>query len=152
MAASSAGVLLYRRSAEGVEVLLVHPGGPFWTRRDLGAWSIPKGEYGSDEEPAAAARREFAEELGIELLGELRPLGDVRQKAGKRVIGFAVEGDLDASTVRSNSFEMEWPPRSGRMQSFPEIDRAEWFDLGSARRKIIPGQVPFLDRLVSLLG
>ena len=152
MAASSAGILLYRRSANGVEVLLVHPGGPFWARRDLGAWSIPKGEHGADEEPASAARREFAEELGSELAGELRPLGEVKQKAGKRVVGFAVHGDIDASTVRSNSFEMEWPPRSGRMQSFPEIDRAEWFDLDTARRKIIPGQAPFLDRLAALLG
>jgi predicted NUDIX family NTP pyrophosphohydrolase len=152
MAASSAGILLYRRSAHGLEVLLVHPGGPFWARRDLGAWSIPKGEYGADEEPAAAARREFAEELGIEVAGEMQPLGEVKQKAGKRVVGFAVEGDIEASTVRSNSFEMEWPPRSGRMQSFPEIDRAEWFDLDTARQKIIPGQALFLDRLVGLPG
>src|SRR5262245_49531235 len=152
MAESSAGILLYRRSADGVEVLLVHPGGPFWARRDLGAWSIPKGEYGADEEPAVAARREFAEEIGVELAGELRPLGEVKQKAGKRVVGFAVEGDFDVSAVRSNSFEIEWPPRSGRMQSFPEIDRAEWFDLDAAREKIIPGQAPFLDRLTSLLG
>jgi predicted NUDIX family NTP pyrophosphohydrolase len=152
MASSSAGILLYRRSAEGVQVLLVHPGGPFWARRDLGAWSIPKGECGAGEEPAVAARREFAEEIGIQLSGELRPLGEVKQKAGKRVVGFAVEGDLDASAVRSNSFEMEWPPRSGRVQSFPEIDRAEWFDLDPARQKIIPGQVPFLDRLASLVG
>src|SRR5262245_4891272 len=151
MAASSAGILLYRRSAHGVEVLLVHPGGPFWARRDLGAWSIPKGEYGTDENPQSAARREFAEELGIEFAGELRPLGEVKQKAGKRVVGFAASGDLDASAVRSNSFEMEWPPRSGRMQSFPEIDRAEWFELDAARQKIIPGQAPFLDRLTSLL-
>ena len=148
--ASSAGTLLYRRSARGVEVLLVHPGGPFWARRDLGSWSIPKGEFGADEEPAAAARREFSEELGVELVGQLHPLGEIRQKAGKRVVGFACEGDLDPSTVRSNSFEMEWPPRSGRMQSFPEIDRAEWFDLDTARQKIIPGQTPFLDRLASL--
>ena len=150
MAASSAGILLYRRSAHGVEVLLVHPGGPFWARRDLGAWSIPKGEYGADEDPQSAARREFAEELGIQVPGELRPLGEVKQKAGKRVVGFAASGDLDASAVRSNSFEMEWPPHSGRMQSFPEVDRAEWFDLDTARRKIIPGQAPFLDRLASL--
>jgi predicted NUDIX family NTP pyrophosphohydrolase len=150
--ASSAGILLYRRSAHGIEVLLVHPGGPFWARRDLGSWSIPKGEFGPDEEPAAAARREFAEELGVELPGELHPLGEVKQKAGKRVVGFAVEMDIDASTVHSNSFEMEWPPRSGRTKSFPEIDRAEWFDLDTARQKIIPGQAPFLDRLASLVG
>jgi predicted NUDIX family NTP pyrophosphohydrolase len=149
---SSAGILLYRRSARGIEVLLVHPGGPFWARRDMGAWSIPKGEFGADEEPAVAARREFAEELGVELAGELQPLGEIKQKAGKRVVGFAVEGDVDPSTVRSNSFEMEWPPRSGRMQSFPEIDRAEWFDLDTARQKIIPGQAAFLDRLASFIG
>src|SRR4051812_34404182 len=106
MAASSAGTLLYRRSAHGIEALLVHPGGPFWARRDLGSWSIPKGEFGADEEPAVTARREFAEELGVELAGELYPLGEIKQKAGKRVVGFACEGDIDASTVRSNSFEM----------------------------------------------
>jgi predicted NUDIX family NTP pyrophosphohydrolase len=147
MAASSAGILLYHHSGDDVLVLLVHPGGPFWAKRDRGAWSIPKGEFDAHEEPDAAARREFAEELGVELTGELQPLGEIRQKGGKRVVGFAVEGDLDVAGIRSNTFEMEWPPRSGRMQSFPEIDRAEWFGLEAAREKIIPGQLPFLDRL-----
>jgi predicted NUDIX family NTP pyrophosphohydrolase len=146
MAAESAGILLFRRAEQGVIVLLVHPGGPFWARRDLGAWSIPKGEF-SEEDPADAARREFGEELGVELEGPLQPLGEVRQKAGKRVLGFAAEGELDVTAVRSNSFEIEWPPRSGRRQAFPEIDRAEWFDLKTAREKIIPGQIPLLDRL-----
>jgi predicted NUDIX family NTP pyrophosphohydrolase len=148
--AKSAGILLYRRAAGTIQVLLVHPGGPFWSRRDLGAWSIPKGEYSPDEEPEAAARREFAEELGLELVGTLASLGEIKQKAGKQVIGFAVEGDLDVTAIRSNNFEMEWPPRSGRMQSFPEIDRAEWFDLETARARVIPGQQPFLDRLEAL--
>ena len=147
MAAKSAGILLYRHAAGAIEVLLVHPGGPFWSRRDLGAWSIPKGEFNADEEPEAAARREFAEELGIELSGELVPLGEIRQKAGKQVVAFAIEGNLDVAAITSNSFEMEWPPRSGRRQSFPEIDRAEWFDLETAGEKIIPGQRPFIERL-----
>ena len=152
MAQSSAGVLLYRRSGEGIEVLLVHPGGPFWARRDLGAWSLPKGEIDAGEDPVSTARREFAEETGVELAGELLALGDIRQKGGKRVIGFAAEGDLDATAIRSNTFEMEWPPRSGRKQSFPEIDRAEWFGLDVARQKIIEGQRPLVERLASLLG
>jgi predicted NUDIX family NTP pyrophosphohydrolase len=151
MAAASAGILLYRHSGNDILVLLVHPGGPFWARRDLGAWSIPKGEFDANEEPADAARREFAEELGVDLTGEVQPLGEIRQKGGKRVVGFVVEGDLDVAAIRSNTFEIEWPPRSGRMQSFPEIDRAEWFDLDAARKKMIPGQLPFLDRLEMLI-
>jgi predicted NUDIX family NTP pyrophosphohydrolase len=147
MAVASAGILLYREAGPDIMVLLVHPGGPFWARRDLGAWSIPKGELAAGEEPEAAARREFAEELGAEPMGELHPLGEVRQKGGKRVVGFAVQGELDTSAIRSNTFEIEWPPRSGRVQSFPEIDRAEWFDLRTAREKIIPGQLPFIERL-----
>jgi predicted NUDIX family NTP pyrophosphohydrolase len=152
MAAKSAGILLYRRAAGAIEVLLVHPGGPFWSRRDLGAWSIPKGEFDDNEEAEAAARREFAEELGIEFSGELVPLGEIKQKAGKQVVAFAVESDLDITAIVSNSFEMEWPPRSGRKQSFPEIDRAEWFDLETAGEKIIPGQRPFIERLSRLGG
>jgi predicted NUDIX family NTP pyrophosphohydrolase len=152
MAQSSAGILLYRRSGDVLEVLLVHPGGPFWARRDLGAWSIPKGEFDAGEEPAAAARREFAEETGVELADELTALGEVRQKGGKRVVGFAAEGDLDPAAIHSNSFEIEWPPRSGRKQSFPEIDRAGWFGLDPAREKIIDGQRPFVERLAALLG
>ena len=138
---------MYKQAVDGIRVLLVHPGGPFWSKRDLGAWSIPKGEYTGDEEPEAAARREFAEELGIELQLALRPLGEISQKGGKLVVAFAAEGDLDVTALRSNMFEIEWPPRSGRRQSFPEIDRAEWFALPAAREKIIDGQRPLLDRL-----
>ena len=148
----SAGILLYKRAVDGISVLLVHPGGPFWARRDLGAWSIPKGEYSDDEQPEAAARREFAEELGQDFPGALQPLGEVRQKGGKRVVGFAAEGDFEVTAIRSNTFEMEWPPRSGRKQSFPEIDRAAWFDFEIAREKMIDGQRPFLERLAALLN
>jgi predicted NUDIX family NTP pyrophosphohydrolase len=147
MVARSAGVLVYRKRARTLEVLLVHPGGPFWAKRDAGAWSIPKGEYDDDEDPEAAARREFAEETGWTIEGRLTPLGAVRQKAGKVVTAFAAEGDFDAATLVSNSFEMEWPPRSGRKASFVEIDRAGWFALPEAHEKIIEGQRPFLDRL-----
>jgi predicted NUDIX family NTP pyrophosphohydrolase len=149
MARRSSGILLHRDGPQGREVLLVHPGGPFWARRDDGAWSIPKGEHGDDEDPRAAARREFEEELGSALPGDarLRPLGEVRQKNGKVVACWAAEGDLDASAARSNTFEMEWPPRSGRRQAFPEIDRAEWFPLDRAREKLVPAQAAFVDRL-----
>jgi len=145
----SAGILLHRQGAEGRQVLLVHPGGPFWARRDEGAWSIPKGEYDDGEEPLACALREFEEELGsaLEHAGDLVPLGEVRQRNRKLVTAWAAEGDLDPRAVRSNAFTMEWPPRSGRMQAFPEIDRAEWFTLARAREKLIEAQVPFLDRL-----
>jgi predicted NUDIX family NTP pyrophosphohydrolase len=142
----SAGVLMYKRAAGAVVVLLVHPGGPFWRKRDAGAWSIPKGEY-EGEDAEGAARREFAEETGVRLEGGLLPLGEARQKGGKLVAAFACEGDLDGARLRSNSFEMEWPPRSGRMQSFPEVDRAGWFSLEQAREKIVAGQLPFLDQL-----
>jgi predicted NUDIX family NTP pyrophosphohydrolase len=141
----SAGVLLYRRVGEAVEVLLVHPGGPFWARKDEGAWSIPKGEFDAAEPPADAARREFAEETGVALNGEFVALAPVRQPSGKIVHPFAVAGDLDPASIASNTFELEWPPRSGRMQSFPEIDRAAWFTFDEARRKIIKGQRPILD-------
>ena len=144
----SAGILLYRQAVTGLEVLLVHPGGPVWARRDLGAWSIPKGEYEPGEEPEDAARREFAEELGSPLPdGALIALGEVRQKSGKRVRGWAIAGDLDAEAIRSNLFEMEWPPRSGRRQEFPEVDRAQWFTPAEARERINPAQAAFLDRL-----
>jgi predicted NUDIX family NTP pyrophosphohydrolase len=146
MAATSAGILLYRRKS-GLQVLLVHPGGPFWRSRDRGAWSIPKGELDGEEKPEVAARREFAEELGIAVSGSLQPLGQVRQRAGKVVLGYALEGDLDVSSVRCNEVSMEWPPRSGRTINFPEIDRAAWFDLTVARDKILAAQRPFLDRL-----
>jgi predicted NUDIX family NTP pyrophosphohydrolase len=133
-------------------VLLVHPGGPFWTRRDLGAWSIPKGQYLSDEEPLAAARREFEEELGTPPpTGEVIDLGEVRLRSGKRVRAWALEGDLDTATVTSNTFSVQWPPRSGRMQEFPEVDRAEWFSLGKARRKLNPAQAELIDRLLAVV-
>jgi predicted NUDIX family NTP pyrophosphohydrolase len=147
MAPRSAGILLYRREGEELQVLLVHPGGPFWRKRDAGAWSIPKGEYGAGEDAETAARREFAEELGVVLSGKLQPLGEIRQAGGKRVVAFAVAGDLDVDTIRSNDFELEWPPHSGRMQKFPEVDRAAWFPLPLAREKIIAGQRPLLDLL-----
>ena len=146
----SAGILLYRRVEGRLEVLLVHPGGPFWARKDLGAWTIPKGEHGSDEEPEQAARREFAEETGSELPNDdLVSLGQVKQKSGKLVRAFAVEGDFDPKTLKSNTFELEWPPRSGRRIQVAEVDRAEWFDLELAGRKILEAQKPFLERLAN---
>jgi predicted NUDIX family NTP pyrophosphohydrolase len=145
----SAGILLYRTRDGELEVLLVHPGGPFWARKDAGAWSIPKGEYGADEDPRACALREFEEETGTALpTGELIELGDIRQKGGKVVTAWAAEGDLDADAVRSNTFTMEWPPRSGRTAEFPEIDRAGWFDVETAREKLLPAQTELLDRLL----
>jgi predicted NUDIX family NTP pyrophosphohydrolase len=144
----SAGIVLYRSGPAGTEVLLVHPGGPVWARRDLGAWSIPKGEYEAGEEPLSAARREFAEEIGTPPPdGEVLDLGEVHQKSGKVVRAWGLAGDLDAGAIRSNTFEMEWPPRSGRRASFPEVDRAEWFGLAEAREKINTAQVALLDRL-----
>jgi predicted NUDIX family NTP pyrophosphohydrolase len=146
----SAGILLHRGRGRALEVLLVHPGGPLWARRDHGAWSIPKGEHGPDEEPLAAARREFAEELGVEPpSGDARDLGEVRQRSGKRVRVFALAGDLDPRTAVSNTFEREWPPRSGRRQQFPEVDRVEWFSLREARERLLAAQAPFLDRLAA---
>jgi predicted NUDIX family NTP pyrophosphohydrolase len=148
--AASAGILLYRGTGQALEVLLVHPGGPFWRNKDEGAWSIPKGEIKAGENPIDVAHREFAEELGSPAPGPLRPLAEIRQRGGKRVHAFAVEGDLDIKTVKSNSFELEWPPKSGRLQAFPEIDRAEWFLLPVAREKILASQRPLLDRLQEL--
>jgi predicted NUDIX family NTP pyrophosphohydrolase len=149
----SAGLLLYRVRDGEAEVLLGHMGGPFWARKDERAWSIPKGEYDDDEDPLAAARREFAEETGsAPPEAEALPLGEVRQSAGKRVVAWALHGDLDPATVRSNTFAIEWPPRSGRQQEFPEIDRAEWFGLAAARRKVVKGQVPLLDALEQKLA
>jgi predicted NUDIX family NTP pyrophosphohydrolase len=148
VAKQSAGILLYRRRAGAPEVLLVHPGGPFWARKDLGAWSIPKGEYGEGEDPRACALREFEEELGTPPPGDaLIELGTVKQTGGKLVTAWALEGDLDPVGVRSNTFTLEWPPRSGVMREFPEVDRAEWFPPAEARRKINPAQVAFLERL-----
>jgi predicted NUDIX family NTP pyrophosphohydrolase len=152
MAKTSAGLLLYRRREDGVEVFLAHPGGPFWARKDRQAWSIPKGEYEAGEDALAAARREFAEETGVEPEGPFVALTPRRQPGGKVVHAWAVEGDCDATAIRSNTFEMEWPPRSGRMQTFPEIDRAAWFSLAEARDKVHAGQVGLLDELAALLG
>jgi predicted NUDIX family NTP pyrophosphohydrolase len=142
---------MYRRAGQKLQVLLVHPGGPYWRRKDLGSWSIPKGELNADEDAAVAAIREFTEETGVALLGSLEPLGEIRQRGGKRVIAFAVEGDLDIQAIRSNIFEIEWPPKSGKMQNFPEIDRAEWFELPDAHARILEGQRPLLDRLAGLV-
>jgi predicted NUDIX family NTP pyrophosphohydrolase len=144
----SAGILLYRRAAGGTEVLLIHPGGPFWARQDAGAWSLPKGEYADGDDPQACARREFEEELGTPLPdGPLTELGTVRLKSGKHITAWAVEGDLDAEQIRSNTFEVEWPPRSGRRETFPEVDRAGWFGIEAAREKLNPAQAAFIDRL-----
>lgn len=139
MAKKSAGILLYRFSNAALQVFLIHPGGPFFAKKDLGAWSIPKGEF-KDEDPLLAAKREFREETGIFLEGEFLTLQPVRQKGGKEVHAWALEGDLDPSAIISNTFELEWPPRSGRYHSFPEVDRGEWFDLSTAREKINAAQ------------
>jgi len=144
--------LLYRWGSKGLEVLLVHPGGPFWQKRDAGAWQIPKGKIDEGEELLAAALREFKEELGVTLEGTARPLTRIRQAAGKWVDTFAVEGDLDADAIVSETFEMEWPPRSGRIQTYPEIDRARWFTLHEARPKMLESQIPLLDELEARLG
>jgi predicted NUDIX family NTP pyrophosphohydrolase len=147
MPKKSAGVLLYRERAGHVEVLLVHPGGPFWAKKDQGAWSIPKGEFAEGEDAALAARREFAEETGLALGGEMMPLEPVRQPGGKVVCAWAMKGDWDPARLKSNTFSMEWPPRSGRQQEFPEVDRAAWFTLREARRKVLKGQTFLLDQL-----
>ena len=150
---TSAGILLWRRREGRLEVLLAHQGGPFWVKKDLGHWTIPKGEVEPGEELVAVARREFAEETGHEAPDRpLVDLGQITQKSGKLVLGWAVEGDLDPSTAVSNTYELEWPPRSGVVQSFPEIDRVEWFDLAAARQKLKAAQVPFLDRLQAALA
>jgi predicted NUDIX family NTP pyrophosphohydrolase len=148
MAKKSAGLLLFRRTPAGVEVLLVHPCGPLWAKKDEGAWSIPKGEIDADEEPLAAARREFEEELGSPVSGEFIALAPIRQASGKVVHAWAVEADFDPATFTSGMFSMEWPPRSGRQQEFPEVDRAEWFFIDDARRKINKAQIELLDQLV----
>jgi predicted NUDIX family NTP pyrophosphohydrolase len=148
----SAGILLYRRGAGGLEVLLVHPGGPYWAAKDEGAWMMPKGVVEPGEDPAACAIREFGEELGTRPSGTPRPLARIRQKGGKWVVAFALEGDLEPERIASNSFEMEWPPKSGQFQSFPEVDRAAWFTPAEARAKILPSQLPLLDALESAAG
>ena len=144
----SAGILLFRRTARGLELLLAHQGGPFWTNKDLGHWTIPKGQVEPGEAWIDVARREFAEETGTDLvvIGAL-PLGEITQKSGKTVVAWGVEGDLDPALAHSNTFSIEWPPRSGRFQDFPEIDRVDWFDVREARRRLKPAQIPFIDRL-----
>jgi len=146
----SAGILLFRERGGRLEVLLVHPGGPYWAKKDAGAWTIPKGEIAEGEDPLAAARREFEEETGSRADGEAVALTARRQAGGKLVHAWMVRGDLDASAVRSATFSMEWPPRSGRRQEFPEVDRAAWFPLDEARRRILKSQVPFLDEVASI--
>ena len=145
----SAGLLLFRRRNHELQVLLVHPGGPLWAKKDEGAWSIPKGEIEDGEDPLAAARREFNEELGSPVSGEFIELEPIRQASGKVVHAWAVEGDFDPATLTSGLFSMEWPPRSGRQQQFPEVDRAEWFTIDEAKRKINKAQIPLLDQLSS---
>jgi predicted NUDIX family NTP pyrophosphohydrolase len=150
MARTSAGVLVYRHGAGGLEVLLVHPGGPFWAYRDLGAWSIPKGEADVAEPLLDAARRELREETGCTVSGEFTALSPLRQKGGKVVHAWAVRGDWDPARLRSSTFSMEWPPRSGSMREFPEVDRAAWFPIAEAERRILPGQAGFLRELATL--
>jgi predicted NUDIX family NTP pyrophosphohydrolase len=147
----SAGLLMYRHAAGEVQVLLAHPGGPFWRGKDVGAWTLPKGEYESPEEPLDAARREFTEETGMEASPPFLPLGEVVQKSGKHILAWAFAGEFDPAQLRCNTFEMEWPPRSGRLQSYPEIDRVAWFTLDEARRKLIAAQLPLLERLEAAL-
>ena len=148
----SAGILLFRFNNAALEVLLVHPGGPYWANKDAGAWSIPKGEYSDDEDALAAAKREFAEETGVNVEGEFLPLGEVRQAGGKIVQVWALKGDLDPSLIRSNTFALEWPPRSGSMREFPEVDSAGWFLMPVAKQKLLFGQREFLVRLCDRFG
>ncbi len=143
---------MYRRVGDAIEILLVHPGGPFWAKKDAGSWSIPKGEYEPDEDPLTAARREFKEETGVDVEGDCIPLTPIKQKGGKTVYAWAIEGSIDAGAIHSNTFAMEWPPRSGRQAEFPEVDRAGWFKLNEAREKLIPAQVRFIDELCSRVG
>jgi predicted NUDIX family NTP pyrophosphohydrolase len=142
---------MYKREHGALRLLLVHPGGPFWARKDAGAWSIPKGEYEPDEDALTAARREFAEELGTEPTGACVTLGEVKQRGGKIVTAFALEGDLDVGVIRPGTFEIEWPPKSGRTERFPEVDRAAWFTVDEARAKILPSQAELIDRLLVLI-
>ncbi len=148
----SAGILMFRKRDPRLEVFLVHPGGPFWRRKDTGAWSIPKGEYSEGEDALAAAKREFYEETGCAVQGDFMPLGEILQPGRKLVTAWAVKGDCSPTEIRSNTFTMEWPPKSGRQQEFPEVDRADWFALDEARNRILKGQVGFIDRLVALIG
>jgi predicted NUDIX family NTP pyrophosphohydrolase len=147
---ASAGLLLYRRRGQ-LEIFLVHPGGPFWAKKDAGAWSLPKGEFMEGEDPLQAAKREFTEETGFSIDGEFHRLEPLKQRGGKIVHAWAIEADCDAAQTRSNLFSLEWPPKSGRMQEFPEIDRAQWFNIPEARKRIIVGQMGFIDQLVTAL-
>jgi predicted NUDIX family NTP pyrophosphohydrolase len=151
MGKKSAGILMYRFKNKQIEVLLVHPGGPFWARKDLGAWSIPKGEF-DEEEAVTIAKREFFEETGVLIEAELIPLTVQKQKGGKIIYAWAVEGNLEASNIKSNLFELEWPPKSGQKQLFPEVDKAEWFTLETATQKVNPGQVAFIAELIEKIG
>ena len=148
----SAGLLMYRHNGATLEVLLAHPGGPYWAKKDAGAWSLPKGEYAADEAPLVAAQREFTEETGFVAAPPFLPLGEARLASGKVVSAWACAGDVDPLLAVSNTFEMAWPPRSGKMATFPEVDRVAWFDLAQARARINPGQAPFLDALERVLG
>jgi predicted NUDIX family NTP pyrophosphohydrolase len=150
MAKLSAGLLMFRKCDSEMQVFLVHPGGPFWKKKDLGAWSIPKGEYEKEEDPLDAAKREFEEETGIKPEGEFVALDQIRQPSGKIIAAWAFEGDCSPKELRSNSFSMQWPPKSGRKQEFPEVDRADWFRVDDARKRIVKGQIGFLDQLTAL--
>lgn len=152
MAKTSAGLILYRMQSGGLEVLLVHPGGPFWSKKDEGAWFVPKGELNVGEEPLAGAKREFEEETGLKPEGEFLALGSVKQKSGKTIVAWAFEGDCDPSSIKSNTFSIEWPPKSGRQQEFPEIDRAGFFTVPQAKAKMHPVEYPLVLRLHELLG
>lgn len=152
MAKQSAGILIYRHRNSGVEVFLVHPGGPFWRNKDLGSWSIPKGEFVEGEHPLEVAQRELREETGLTVDGSFVPLAHVRQRGGKVVHAYAIEVDVECGEVKSNTFTIEWPPRSGKMQEFPEVDRAEWFALDEARTRILASQLPLVDELRGMLG
>lgn len=152
MAKQSGGILAYRITDTELQVFLVHPGGPFWKNKNNGAWSIPKGEFNDDEEPLSAARREFAEETGQSIDGNFSPLNPIKLKSGKMVYAWAVEADIDAGNINSNTFEMEWPPKSGKIITIPEVDRAEWFDTETAKIKINPAQVAFIDELTGILS
>jgi predicted NUDIX family NTP pyrophosphohydrolase len=152
MPKKSAGILLYRFRGKIPEMMIVHPGGPYWVKKDEGAWSIPKGEFGDDETPLEAATREFREETGQEVNGSFIPLTPVKQGSGKIIHAFALEHDLDTSIIKSNSFTMEWPPKSGKQKDFPEIDRGEWCTADLCRRKIIKGQLPFIEELLKILN
>jgi predicted NUDIX family NTP pyrophosphohydrolase len=148
----TAGLLLYRIRSSALEVFLVHPGGPFWARKDEGAWSIPKGEFDEDEEPLNAAKREFKEETGFSMDGNFIGLASLKQRSGKLIYAWALEGDCDAEAIKSNLFSIEWPPRSGRRREYPEVDRAGWFALELAKRKIVPGQIGFLEELQQMMN